>query len=72
VEVFQLEVGISGQVFEVLALLALAIMDSWIKECWLDMVKNDIHIILDIPDLEAPWVGDEEIMCAVLWAGFQT
>jgi len=54
VEAFQLEMGISGQMFEVPIQMAPAVTESWIKECWLDTVQHDIHIISDIPDLEAP------------------
>jgi len=69
-EAFWLEAGISGQLFEAPAQLAPAVMDSWIKECWLDMVQNGIHIWSDIPDMDAPQVGGEEIMRAILQASF--
>jgi len=69
-EAFQLEAGISSQLFEVPAQLAPAVTDLWIKECWLDMIQHDIHIRSDIPNMDALRVGDEEIMQAILQAGF--
>jgi len=71
-EAFQLELGIVGQIFKVPAVLAPAIMDSWIKACWLDMAQSKIHIYLDIPEIEMPWMRDVELMRAFIRAGYRT
>jgi len=72
-EAFRLELGIVGQLFDVLAVLALVTMDSWIKACWLNLVQNNIHITSDIPEIEMPscW-GDVELMRAFARAGYRS
>jgi len=52
--------------------LALAVTDSWIKACWLDMANHDIYITSDIPDFNLPQAGDSELMLAFLRVGFCT
>jgi len=49
-EVFQMEVGMTGPIFEAPIVLKPAVTNSWIKECWLDMAHHDIHITEDIPN----------------------
>jgi len=69
-EAFQMEVGVTGAVFEAPIALAPAVTDSWITECWLDMAHHDIHVKEDIPDFNVPQAGDGELMLAFMKAGF--
>jgi len=71
-EAFRLELGIVGQLFDVLAVLAPVTMDSWIKACWLDLVQNNIHIISDILEIEMPCWGDVELMRTFARAGYHS
>jgi len=69
-EAFHLKLKVTGQVFDAAVVLALGVMDSWIKACWLNMAHHDIHITLDTLDFLVPWAGDCKLMWLFIWAGF--
>jgi len=61
-EVLKLEAGLQGKLMDLPPIMARLIMDSWIKNLWLQCAQLKIKIQTDINDFQPQWIGDQELM----------
>jgi len=61
-EAMQLEMGLTGPLFEAPTLLKDLIMDSWMKHTWLSAVNYDIHLQLWLLDFPLQRVHDLKLV----------
>jgi len=71
-EYMRLEVGLTGELFQIPSLLCDLITDSWIKHMWQTLLNLNIILHSGFPDITSPCHGNIKLMRLFLTHGFQT
>jgi len=66
----RLEVGMSGELFQIPIILVEVITNSWIKHIWMTLCWLNILIQSGFPDLARPWYRDIKLMRLFISHGF--
>jgi len=64
-----LELGLTGQLFDVPLLLQDLVPDTWMKQTWIATHKENVHLMIDILDFQLNQHGDTKVTCIFLQHG---
>ncbi len=71
-ELLCLETGISGPLFQILALFQICVTPTWVSQCWVHCAQRGIDISIDLPNLKPHCRRNKEIMRIFAEGGFRS